>query len=94
MPSQRQEINLLVFLFLVLLFQSQHQFELDSTILIISFIYSFEIYNVNPISALTSPLPLIFLSSTSIPDEIVLVANLGKTSLAKEKSKYIRAFLR
>ena len=47
----------------------------DSTILIISFMSSFEINEVIPFPANTAPLSKI--------DEVALVANLGKTSLAK-----------
>ena len=44
--------------------------------------------NVNPFPALTAPFPLIFLSSLSNTDEVALVANLGKTSLAKGKTLF------
>ena len=40
---------------------------------------------VNSIPALTAPLWLIFLSSLSIGDEVALVANLDKTSLARKQ---------
>ena len=48
----------------------------DSTILIISFIFSFETNKVNPFPALTVPHP-------SNTDEVALGANLNKKSLAK-----------
>ena len=38
---------------------------------------------VNTFSALTAPRPFIFHSNLSIADEVVLVTNLGKTSLDK-----------
>ena len=44
--------------------------------------------NVNPFPALTAPFPLIFLSNLSNTDEVALVANLGKTSLAKGKTLF------
>ena len=37
---------------------------------------------VNPFAALTTSFPLIFLSNLSNTDEVALVTNLGKTSLA------------
>ena len=47
---------------------------------------------VNPFSALTAPSPLIFLSTFSKINKVALVANLGKTSLAKGTTKSISAF--
>ena len=61
-------------------------------ILKISSTSSFEINKVNPFSALTAPFPLIFLSSLSNTEEVVLVANLGKTSLAKRTVRSSNTF--
>ena len=60
--------------------------------LIISSISSFEINKLNTLPALTKVLPLIFLSNLSIPDEVALVANLGKTSLAKGTTRSNNTF--
>ena len=62
-------------------------FSSGSLILIILFKSSFEINKVNPFPALTVPSPLIFLSNLSNTKEFALVANLGKTFLAKKNSK-------
>ena len=48
---------------------------------------------LNFFPALTAPHPLNFLSNLSNSDEVALVANLGKTSLAKGTERSIRAFL-
>ena len=48
---------------------------------------------VNPSPAFTAPCPLIFLSSLSIADGVAVVANLGKTSLAKGTTKSNNTFL-
>ena len=61
-------------------------------ILIISFIFSFEINKVNPFLALTAPFPLIFLSNLFIAFEVKLLTNPGKLSLAKEISIFVSAF--
>ena len=42
---------------------------------------------MNPFPALTVPSPLIFLSNLSNTKEVALVANLGKTFLAKKKQQ-------
>ena len=47
---------------------------------------------VNPFSTFAAPHPLIFPSNFSNTDEFALVANLGKTSLAKEKAGPIMLF--
>ena len=47
---------------------------------------------MNPLSAFTSPFPQIFLSSLSIADEVALVANLDKTSLAKGTARSNNTF--
>ena len=54
---------------------------------------SSEMNKVNTFSALTAPRPFIFLSNLSIADEVVLVTNLGKTSLAKGTAKFNSVFL-
>ena len=64
----------------------------DFMILIISFISPFKINKVNPFSTLTAPFPLIFLSNLLIPFEVKLLANLGKLSLAKGITTFVRAF--
>ena len=61
-------------------------------ILIISFISSFEINNVNPFPALTAPFRLIFLSSSFIAFEGKLLTNHGKLSLAKGIVSFVSAF--
>ena len=48
---------------------------------------------VNTFSALTAPRPFILLSNLSITDEVFLVTNLGKTSLAKRRAKFNSVFL-
>ena len=46
---------------------------------------------MNPFPALTAPFALTFLSNLSNTEEVALVANLGKTSLAKgtARSSYV-----
>ena len=58
------------------------------TILIISFISSFEMNKINSFSALTTPFRYIFLSNLSNTDEVALVSNLGKISLAQGTRSY------
>ena len=48
---------------------------------------------MNLLLALTAPCPLIFLSNLFHIDEVALVANLGKTSLAKGTTRSISPFL-
>ena len=60
--------------------------------ILISFIFLFEINKVNSFSALAALIPFIFLSSLTIADEPALVANLHKTSSAKETAKFNSAF--
>ena len=48
--------------------------------------------NANPLPVLTAPCPLIIPSNLSIADEATLVANLVKTSLAKETARSISVF--
>ena len=55
----------------------------DFTILIISFISSFEINKANPFPALTTSFPLIYLSNLFIALEVELFTNPGKLSLPK-----------
>ena len=71
-----REIHLLAFLFYVLLFQL-HNLDVsgDSIILIKSFMFLFEINKVIAPPARTAPFPL--------TDEVALVPNLGKISIAK-----------
>ena len=54
---------------------------------------SFKMNKVNPFLAHTALFPLIFLSYFSKVDEVVLFANLGKTSLAKGTARSHNAFL-
>ena len=61
-------------------------------ILIISFISSFEINNVNPFSALIAPFLIIFLSNSFIAFEVKLLTNPGKLPLAKEIAMFVIAF--
>ena len=67
---------------------SRPEFSNDSTILIISSISSFEINN----PALNVPCP-VFYSNLSNTEEVVLVTNLGKTSLAKGTARSNNTFL-
>ena len=53
------------------------------TILMISFISSFEINKVNPFPTLAAPFPLIFLSNLFIALKVKLLTNPGKLSLAR-----------
>ena len=48
---------------------------------------------VNPFPALTAPRPLTFLSNLPNTDAVALVANLGKTYLAKGTARSNSAFL-
>ena len=48
---------------------------------------------LNLFSALTAPRPLTFFSSLSKIDEVPLVANLGRTSLAKRTARSISPIL-
>ena len=65
----------------------------DFMILIISFISSFEINQVNPLPVLKAPFPLIFLSNWFTAFEVKLLTNPGKVSLAKGIATFISAFL-
>ena len=62
----------------------------DYMILVISFIFSFEINKVNAFSALTAPLPLIFPPNWFIGFEAKLPTNPGK---AKGIATFVSAFL-
>ena len=42
---------------------------------------------MNKVNPFPAPCPLIFLSNLPKIEEVILVANLGKTSLAKEKTR-------
>ena len=64
----------------------------DFMIVIISFIFSFEINKVNPFPALTAPFPLIFLSYLLIAFEVNLLTNPCKLSLAKGEAIFVSAF--
>ena len=68
------------------------EFSIDFIILIISFIFLFEINKVNLFPALTAPFPLVFLSNLSIAFKTKLLTNPGKVSLAKGISKFVCAF--
>ena len=48
---------------------------------------------MNPFTALTDIRPLIFLSNLSNIDELALVVNIGKISLAKRTARFIRTSL-
>ena len=61
----------------------------DFMILIISFIFSFEINKINPFPALTAPFPLIFFK-LFIAFEIKLLTNPGKLSLAKWRAIFVK----
>ena len=92
MPSLPQEIYLLSFFISYFTVSvaasiSRPDFYSDSAIFIISFISSFEVNKVNSFPALTTPFPL------SNTDEFTLVANLGKTSVAKEMARSNNTFL-
>ena len=62
-------------------------FSSDSKVLVISSISSSEMYKVNPFPVLAAPCQLIFHSNLFNTDEVALVTNLGKTSLAKGTTK-------
>ena len=62
-------------------------------ILVISFISSFEINNINPFPALIAPFPLIFLLNLFIAFEAKLLTKLVKLSLAKGIATFVSAFL-
>ena len=62
-------------------------------ILIISFIFSFEINKVNPFAALTTAFPLTFLSVLFIAFEAKLLINPGKSYLPKGTARSVSAFL-
>ena len=47
---------------------------------------------MNPLPALTAPCPVIFFSNLSNTEEVSLVANSGKTSLAKGTAILVGAF--
>ena len=64
----------------------------DFIILIILFIYSFEINEVNYFPVLTAPFPLIFLSNLFIVLEVKLLANPDKLSLVKGIAMFVSAF--
>ena len=74
-------------------------FSSDSTIFIISFKPSFEMNKGNPFAAVTAllvaiaPCTIVFLIDLSNTYKIALVANLGKTSLAKKTARSNNAFL-
>ena len=61
-------------------------------ILIILFISSFEINELNPFLVLTTPFPLISPSNLCIAFEAKFVTNLGKLSLAKGIATFVSAF--
>ena len=61
-------------------------------ILIISFVSSFVINEVNPFPALTAPFSLIFLSNLVIVFEVKLLTNPGKLSLAKRIAIFVSVF--
>ena len=62
-------------------------------ILIMSFMFSFEINKVNTFHALTVLLPLVFLSNFFIAFKTKLLTNLSKLSLAEEIAIVVSAFL-
>ena len=61
-------------------------------ILLISFIFSFELNNMNTFSVLTVPCRDIFLSNKSEIVEVALVPNFGKTPSTKQTAKSISIF--
>ena len=65
----------------------------DYMILVISFIFSFEINKVNSFSALTAPFPLISPPNWFIWFEAKLLTNPGELSLAKGIATFVSAFL-
>ena len=68
-------------------------FSIDSTILIMSYISSFQVNIVDPFPALTAPFPLIYLSYISNIDKIAFVANVGKKCLPKRITRSNNTFL-
>ena len=63
----------------------------EFVILVVSFISSFKINNVNLFPALTAPFPLIFLSNLFIALEVKLLTNPGKLSLTKGIATFVSA---
>ena len=72
---------------------SRHDFYSNSTILIISLIYSFIINKFNPLPAITAPCPVIFLENLFNTEEVALIANLGKTTLPNGTERSDNTFL-
>ena len=64
----------------------------DFMILMISFISSFKINEVNLFPALAAPCPVIFISSLFIAFKVKLLANPAKLSLAIRIAAFISAF--
>ena len=89
--SSLQEIRILVFFISVFTVSVTPSYNTPETsndliILIISFISSFKINEVDPFLALEAPLLLIFLSNLFFALEVKLFTNLGKLSLAKKNN--------
>ena len=64
----------------------------DFVILMISFIFSFELNKVYPFPALTAPFSIIFLSNLFFAFEVKLVTNSGKLSLPERIAIIVSAF--
>ena len=99
MHSKQEELHFLL-LFLVSFFTastvpsiSRPDFFSDFTIVIISFMSSFEKNKVNHFLTRMAPRPLIFLSSLSNIDKVHLFANFVKVSLAKVTGRFVSASL-
>ena len=98
MLIQHQEIHLLVFFISCFTasvtpsINTPKSFS-DFMILIISFIFSFEVNKVNPFPALTGPIPPIFLLNLFIAFEDTLLTNPGKSSLVKRITTFTSDFL-
>ena len=73
-------------------FSNTPEYSNDFIILVISFIYPFEINNVNPFPAITAPFPLTLLLNLFIAFEGKLLANPYKVYLAKETGTCVTVF--
>ena len=60
--------------------------------ILIIFISSFKIYEVNPFPALAAPFPFIFLSNVFIAVKVKLFTNPNQLSLAKGTATFVSAF--
>ena len=95
--TKLQETSLLVFYFMFYCSNNSSintpESSNDFTVVIISFVSSFEMQNIKPFPTLTALFPLILLSNLFIVLEFKLITNPGKLSLAKRIATFPSAFL-